>query len=89
MTIHHSPPQISLINDYVPHSLHLKFLADEYIHLSPPQKKIPFVTIHHSPPQISWINDYVPHSPHLKFLADEYIHHSPLQKKVFLKKRIP
>ena len=39
VTIHHSPPQISLINDYVPHSLHLKFLADEYIHHSPPQEK--------------------------------------------------
>ena len=39
VTIHHSPPQISWINDYVPHSPHLKFLADEYIHHSPPQKK--------------------------------------------------
>ena len=25
VTIHHSPPQISWINDYVPHSPHLKF----------------------------------------------------------------
>ena len=43
VTIHHSPPQISWINDYVPHSPHLKFMADEKIHHSTPKKKIPLV----------------------------------------------